>query len=110
MAPPRLATANSAARAGEKIEPQSAVNGGGPIEPYDEDDGLLPSWWPFAAAGGIAVVLILLLVLLLSGAELIYAIGHHDTVSVGLASLLLLVAIAPLASETRAWLDRRTRS
>lgn len=57
-----------------------------------------------------AVTIALVLVLLLSSAELIYAIGHHDTVSVGLASLLVLVALAPLASETRAWLDRRTRS
>jgi hypothetical protein len=57
-----------------------------------------------------AVTIALVLVVLLSGTELIYAVGHRDTISVGLASLMLLVAVAPLASEARGWLGRRNRS
>lgn len=54
-----------------------------------------------------AVTTALVLIVLLSGAELIYATGHGDTFWQSLALILFLVALVPLASETRERLGRR---
>jgi hypothetical protein len=56
---------------------------------------------------GRAVTVALILIVALSSAELVYGMARRDPLSVSLATVLLLVALAPLASETRAWLNRR---
>ncbi|MGZ3422083.1 MAG: hypothetical protein ACXVEF_29065 [Polyangiales bacterium] len=55
-----------------------------------------------------AVTVALVLIAVLSSAELAYGIVRRDALSVSLATLLLLIALAPLASDTRAWLNRRS--
>jgi hypothetical protein len=54
-----------------------------------------------------AITVALVSIVVLSGAELVHATVHHDTFSQSLALVLLLVALFPLASETRDRLTRR---